>query len=935
MTSDTGSRRRSSVSRLSRVLVILAIASMSSVSTAAAQAVYGSISGTVSDSTGGVLPGATVVITSVERKTVDTVIANESGFYVKDRLLPGVYEVKADLQGFKSAIVPKVQVAVDTQVPINFKLEVGSSSEEITVTGGAPLLKTDRADVATRFDTKELTELPVLDRNFTKFILLTPGAQQLGWQHAASENPQGSTQIQINGQHFSGTGYQLDGTENRDPILGIIVVNPTLESVGESKVTSQNYDAEFGQATAGVVSVQTKSGTNSIHGSAFEFYSSEALQARNPFTQARVDPLTGKFIPDTKRNQFGGSVGGPIVQNKWFFFGDYQGTRQDQGGSRLLSVPTDLARTGNFSEYGVRVFDPQSGQEFANATVPSGRISQQALNILQLIPRANAPGRVNGTRDNFTASGIEKFEENSINVRIDGRLSDKINTFGRYSLGDFLRDGPTALGQGGGPDFVSLGGVSDVRNHSLAYGVDYALSSTLLADFRFGFFNYRVDVLPFDFGTRPAADAGIPNINNDATFTSGLPAMFMRGNQEDMNWGSGLGVNRCNCPLAQNEKQWQAVGNLTKLMGNHSFKFGLDIRRAYNLRVPSDSHRSGEMTFNHERTSSPTLGGGLGLATFMLGDVTGFNRYVSTSTDARERQWRHFYYAQDTWRVNTKFTLNYGLRLDVINPQTVNEPGNGTWVDLTTGRGLVGGVGNVDLGGQHREPFELGAAARRGVPIERQDRHPRRVRHQLRHRRVRVALRTHCHPESPGARGAEPEPARSVRFRLHPRARPPQPQHGGGRLRWDLPVAGRGHAARHATHAAAAAGRSMEHHRPETIERHDVVRGRLRRQPRTPRVRREQPGRARKHPGDRWLPGRAAESAPALLRRRRSTQRPRHRGEFRMDAERPALLQRGAKLVSVDADQAHASLLRRMVCPVELHTAAGRAGAGRLLDLRS
>src|SRR5436190_1085702 len=129
------------------------------------------------------------------------------------------------------------------------------ATAQVTVSGGAPLLKTDRADVATRFEAKELTELPVLDRNFTKFILLTPGAQQMGWQHAASENPQGSTQTQINGQHFSGTGYQLDGTENRDPILGIIVVNPSLESIGESKITSQNYDAEFGQATAGVVSV--------------------------------------------------------------------------------------------------------------------------------------------------------------------------------------------------------------------------------------------------------------------------------------------------------------------------------------------------------------------------------------------------------------------------------------------------------------------------------------------------------------------------------------------------------------------------------------------------------------------------------------------------------------------------------------------------------
>ena len=313
-------------------LAMTALAVVSAPAGAAAQAVYGSLSGSVTDNSGGALPGVTVAITSLERNIVDTVVTNESGIYAKDRLLPGTYEVKAELAGFKTAVVPRVTVSVDTQTPVNFKLEVGAVSEEVTVSGGAPLLKTDRADVATRFDAKELTELPVLDRNFTKFILLTPGAQRLGWQHAASENPQGSTQTQINGQHFSGTGYQLDGTENRDPILGIIVINPTLESIAESKVTSQNYDAEFGQATAGVVSVQTKSGSNDFHGSAFEFFQNEALQARNPFTQSRPDPVTGKLVPDSTRNQFGGSVGGPIAQNKWFFFGDYQGTRHDRGG---------------------------------------------------------------------------------------------------------------------------------------------------------------------------------------------------------------------------------------------------------------------------------------------------------------------------------------------------------------------------------------------------------------------------------------------------------------------------------------------------------------------------------------------------------------------------------------------------------------------------
>ena len=276
---------------------------------AAAQAVYGSISGTVTDSSGAVLPGVSVTVTSTERKTTDTVVTNESGFFLKERLVPGTYEVKAELASFKTAVVPSVIVNVDAQTPINFKLEVGELTETVTVTGGSPLLKTDRADVATSFSQKQLTELPILDRNFTKFILLTPGTQQLGWQHAASENPQGSVQTMVNGQNFSGTGYQLDGTENRDPILGIIVFNPNLDAIGESKITSQNYDAEFGQATAGIVSVQTKSGTNDWHGSAFEFWQGDKFQARNPFSQALPNKQTGRFIPETSKHQFGGTFG--------------------------------------------------------------------------------------------------------------------------------------------------------------------------------------------------------------------------------------------------------------------------------------------------------------------------------------------------------------------------------------------------------------------------------------------------------------------------------------------------------------------------------------------------------------------------------------------------------------------------------------------------
>ncbi|HST20373.1 MAG TPA: TonB-dependent receptor, partial [Blastocatellia bacterium] len=244
---------------------------------------------------------------------------------------------------------------------------------------------------------------------------------------------------------------------------------------------------------------------------------------------------------------------------------------------------------------------------------------------------------------------------------------------------------------------------SKVRNHSVALGFDYTLSPSMLVDFRFGFFKYGVAVLPNDFGATPASDAGVPGLNLDSDFTSGLFAGFVA---DDINrpgafrFGSGLDdfTGRCNCPLDEQEKQFQFVTNLLKTWGNHTFKFGVDIRRAFNLRVPSDKHRSGELHFSENLTGSGSAAG-LGIATFLLGNVTSFERFVSTSTEAKERQWRHFYYGQDTWRINQKLTLAYGLRLDVINPQSVNAAGNGGFVDTETGEVIVAGVGGNDLNG--------------------------------------------------------------------------------------------------------------------------------------------------------------------------------------------------------------------------------------------
>ncbi len=690
----------------------------------AAQAVYGSVFGTVTDARGAAVPNATVTITNLGTGVSETARANSSGHYHQTRLIPGKYRVKVEAGGFKSAVIEAVVVNVDAAAKADLVLQPGQITEEISISSASPLLKTDRADVATTFETRQVTDLPILDRNFTKFILLTPGAQQLGWQQTSAENPQGSTQIMVNGQHFSGTGFQLDGTENRDPILGLIVINPNFEAIGEAKITSQNYDAEFGQAIAGVVSVSTKSGANELHGAAFLFRQNDEWQARNPLFQFQRDPLTQKFIPDTLRNQFGGAIGGPIVKNKIFFFGDYEGLRSKVGGSKLLTVPTAAARAGDLSAYGIDIYDPTTTRfdasgnlvrdQFAGNRIPTNRLSQQAQNILRLIPLpnvANAPA--NGTLDNFVASGSEGFDKDSFNLRIDARGGDRLNMFGRYSFADFTITGPTAFGEAGGMELVSLGGASKVRNQSVAYGFDYTWNDRLVTDFRFGFFRYKVNVLPSDFGKNTSSDVGVPGLNLDE-FSSGLFAGFVidprRQNiaggfsfgsdelRKGFNFGSGQFVNRCGCPLDQDENQFQWVTNTTKFFGDHTIKFGVDVRRAYNLRVPSDLHRSGELTFGSERTRGGT-GGGLGLAAFLLGDVTQFGRYISSNTDARERQWRHFYYGQDTWRATPKLTVNYGLRLDVINPQTINQAGNGGFLDLNTGEIRVAGIGDTNLNG--------------------------------------------------------------------------------------------------------------------------------------------------------------------------------------------------------------------------------------------
>src|SRR5271170_4991843 len=384
-----------------RVMMVMSVAGLLAFSQVAfGQAVYGSIFGTVTDTTGAVVPGATVTVTDESKGTSVNVQSNGTGEFTVEHLIPDVYDVKVDMKGFKGYQQTGIKLSADSSVKITAALTIGGSSEIVEVDASSvPQLKTDRADVAVNFNSQELEQLPIPDHNFTNLQLLLPGAVQLGWAHAADENPQGSKQIQVDGQAFGGVNYTLDGTDNQDPILGIIVINPNSDSMTEAKIATQNFDAEFGKAVASVQTVQTKSGTNSFHGTLFDNRESNANLARDPFTVSKAAGYPGGL-----KNQFGGSVGGPIIKDRAFFFGDYQGVRQKVGASGLGTVPSLLALqscTGatnasngapgcDFSQYinasgNHQLYDNSSGVPvpYAGNIIPLNRLSPQALNLFK------------------------------------------------------------------------------------------------------------------------------------------------------------------------------------------------------------------------------------------------------------------------------------------------------------------------------------------------------------------------------------------------------------------------------------------------------------------------------------------------------------------------------------------------------------------------
>ena len=682
---------------------------------AGAQQLYGSIDGNVTDPTGTAVRLANVTIREMSKGIIIATATNDSGFYSQGQLIPGTYLVTVQAANFSKATSDPITVQIDNVSRVNVRLFPGTQTD-VVVTATAPLLETDQADISTTFTAHDVLTLPDYQRNVLSLEFLVPGVTlPIGDSTATSEDPQGSFRARINGRVYGATGYQLDGTDIQDAWLGSAIINPTPDSVAEAKFSTENFDAENGYVAGGLLAFSTKSGSNQFHGSLFEYLINNSpgfqTEGSDPFTQPNG-------APPLKFSQFGGALGGPELRNKLFFFADAEFKRLSADDNVLTTVPTQQVRDTCFtvsaagfcdlSQYlpnNAQVYNPNSGDyqsanptgkgraAFPNNQIPASLLSQQAINILKYFPAPNiVPSNGLIYQNNYLGSVAEVFNTHQLTVREDYYRSSEDQFFGRYTYAGYVISAPGAFGSlAGGPSPASIdyAGNSSIHNQSLSVGYTRTFNVHTINELRYGYYQYNVHEIPGGYGSQPATEASIPGLNLDKTTTSGFPAFYI-GGLSDIGYSNT--VNSCNCSLTEVEQENEIVDTFNISKQNHALKFGADIRLTSNLRVPSDSHRAGELTSAAGYTALGGTSGGLGLASFLLGEVTTFARYVSNVTDATAYLDRYHFFAQDSWHATPKLTVNYGLRYELTLPEATG-PGKGGLFDVNTGLVNVFGEG--------------------------------------------------------------------------------------------------------------------------------------------------------------------------------------------------------------------------------------------------
>jgi len=680
-----------------------------------AQKDTGSIVGTVKDQTGAVLANATVAVTDVERGQTFRTTTSELGEFVASPLRVGRYTVTVEKSGFKKAVSEGIELNVQGRVAVNITMQIGQLTEEVVVTGAAPLLETETSELGQVVDRKRVSNLPLNGRNFAQLALLSTGT-------APSEpgaRDEGGYGFSANGARSLQNNFLLDGVDNNSNLPDLLnetnfVIQPPVEALQEFKVQTNAYSAEFGRGNGAIVNAVIKSGTNQIHGSAWEFLRNNKLDGRNYF-----DPLGP--VPQYQQNQFGATFGGPIVipgvyngRNRSFFFADYEGFRVRQAQTQTGFVPPAAWRKGDFSSlidyttvtgtdcngvntYAGEIFDAKLAQVFRDPNDPSFHPpcgvpfqydnTGQPLNIIPTTPVAPGGGSLDplalrlaalyptagpidpNTGNNFVANPVRKETRNNFDVRIDQKFSDKDSTFFRFSYEDqpsFIPGTFGGLADGGG--FFS--GDEEFSYRSFATSWTHIFKPELINEFRLGYNRVNAQRLQLNANTNVSAD---PSINFPGVpFAPGIGGLPQLTFSDVATLGSPTFL-----PSKELQNSYTLSENLTWVRGRNTWKFGTEIRREeFTIFQPAAAR--GTLAFSNTFTDNPAdIGtGGEGFASFMAGMTDGGSINNLHNVDYFRNTYA--FYAQDDWKVTPTIVLNLGLRYELFGTVSdrLNDMGN-------------------------------------------------------------------------------------------------------------------------------------------------------------------------------------------------------------------------------------------------------------------